>query len=179
MIEKAKQYAIEAHHGQKRKGANEDYVHHPIRVAETLRESGFPEAVVCAGYLHDVVEDTEVTRQNLDKEFGKEVANIVMAHTEDKEKSWQERKQHTINMVRTAPLNVKALVVADKWDNLQSIQAGLVTQGKQLWDLFNAGYERQKWYYESVEKAMWENLEDRVAPPFFHEYSELVKQTFD
>ncbi|TGB02005.1 HD domain-containing protein [Halobacillus salinus] len=176
MIEKAKQYATEAHRGQKRKGSDEDYVRHPIRVAKTLQEAGFNEATVCAGYLHDVVEDTDITLDDIEQEFGKEVAVIVAAHTEDKEKSWQERKQHTITVVKESSLDIKALIVADKLDNLQSISEGLSTQGDELWRLFNAGYEHQKWYYQSVAQAMGEGL--KSEPAFFRAYSRLVHLTF-
>ncbi|WP_309545135.1 HD domain-containing protein, partial [Halobacillus trueperi] len=57
MIEKAKAFAAKAHQGQKRKNASEDYVVHPIRVADLLKQAGFREELICAGYLHDVVED--------------------------------------------------------------------------------------------------------------------------
>ena len=74
MIEKAKDFATKAHAGQVRKNANVPYITHPIRVAERLQKSGFREALICAGYLHDVVEDTPVEIEDIEKEFGKEVA---------------------------------------------------------------------------------------------------------
>ncbi|MCA0972439.1 HD domain-containing protein [Halobacillus litoralis] len=176
MIEKARNFAIKAHSGQKRKSSDEDYVHHPIRVADQLQEAGFAEAVVCAGYLHDVVEDTDVTMEEIEASFGEEVAEIVAAHTEDKQKTWQERKQHTIDVVLEAPLPVKALIVADKLDNLRSIKEGLDKHGQELWNDFNAGHEKQKWYYQSIAEVMDKNT--TTTPPFFETYRTLVYQTF-
>ncbi|MBA2176607.1 bifunctional (p)ppGpp synthetase/guanosine-3',5'-bis(diphosphate) 3'-pyrophosphohydrolase [Halobacillus locisalis] len=178
MIEKARRIATEAHAGQKRKNSNEDYIVHPIRVAERLAAAGFGKEVVCAGYLHDVVEDTSVTQEDLEKEFGREVTALVAMHTEDKSKSWKERKQHTIDVVRSGSLEVKALIVADKLDNLQSIHNQLQA-GEPVWDAFNAGYEHQKWYYTSVRDVMSENLDPELVPRYFDEYDRLVKKTFD
>ncbi len=179
MIEKAKKVATRVHAGQKRKNSGDDYIVHPIRVAEQLDSAGFSEAVVCAGYLHDVVEDTSLTKEDIEKEFGQEVAALVAAHTEDKSKSWQERKQHTIDVVRSGSLEVKALIVADKLDNLQSIHGSLQQIGESIWKAFNAGYEQQKWYYTSVCEVMSDNIDQRLVPRYFAEYERLVKQTFD
>lgn len=179
MIEEAKAFATKAHAGQKRKNSNVDYIVHPVRVAKTLREAGFPEAVICAGYLHDVVEDTDYELSDIESHFGTEVKEMVAAHTEDKSQSWDARKTHTIETVQKAPLEVKALIIADKLDNLQSLCEDLDREGDAVWTHFNAGYEKQKWYNESIAEVMDEGLEEEEVPEFFHSYREQVKQTFD
>lgn len=179
MIEKAKTFATEAHEGQKRKGSDTDYIVHPTRVAKTLQQAGFRDEVVCAGYLHDVVEDTSYEMKDIEREFGTEVANLVAAHTEDKTKTWDERKQHTIDTLRRASNEIKALIIADKLDNLQSLKEDLHHKGEAVWKHFNAGFEKQKWYNQSIAEVMDEGLSHDDTPDFFHTYRKLVKQTFD
>ncbi|ASF37806.1 bifunctional (p)ppGpp synthetase/guanosine-3',5'-bis(diphosphate) 3'-pyrophosphohydrolase [Halobacillus halophilus] len=179
MIEKARHFAAEAHKGQKRKNSNMDYIVHPERVAESLLKAGFRPEVVCAGYLHDVAEDTPYTLQDIEKEFGEEVKALVAAHTEDKSKSWNERKSHTIQSVKEGSMDIKALIVADKLDNLQSLIQDLEVYGDKIWSNFNADYQHQKWYYQSISDMMADGLKEEDIPAFFNNYRQLVKQTFD
>lgn len=178
LLEKALQFATKAHEGQYRKTRNVPMISHPIRVAEVLKESGFSNEVVAAGYLHDTVEDTPVTIEEIEDEFGNEVARLVAGNTEDKSKSWEERKQHTIDWVKEAPLEIKALICADKWDNLQSMVEDYSTMGDTLWNSFKKGQEKQKWYFSQVAKNAFVGLKDEEIPSFFHLYQDLVFSFF-
>ena len=178
MLEKALQYATKAHEGQYRKTKNVPMISHPIRVAAILKEAGFTDDVVAAGYLHDTVEDTPVTIQDIKNEFGEEVARIVAGNTEDKSKSWEERKQHTIDWVKVAPIEIKALIIADKWDNLQSMVEDYATMGDTLWDSFKRGKEKQQWYFSQVAENAIAGLKQEEIPSFFHSYRELVAAFF-
>ena len=133
MLQKAKEFATMAHRGQRRKTSNLPYITHPIRVAKILEEAGCSDEVICAGYLHDVVEDTCYTIKDIEAHFGEQIASIVQAHTEDKSLTWQERKQHTISLVKSANKEIKQLIVADKLDNLLSIEEDLNTYGDVVW----------------------------------------------
>lgn len=76
---KAKDFAICAHKGQVRKSDKEKpMIIHPINVGNILEEYGFDENVVAAGYLHDVVEDTKYTIEDIENFFGKDIASLVM-----------------------------------------------------------------------------------------------------
>lgn len=176
--EKAKQFATKAHAHQLRKSSNEPYITHPIRVANRLKNAGLSDELVAAGYLHDVVEDTLVEIEEIQLEFGEEVAELVSAHTEDKSKSWKERKQHTIDTVKTANKEVKYLIVADKLDNLLSVEAALEEQGQDVWDHFNAGRDMQKWYNVSIAENMYVGLEAKDIPSFFHDFEDAVERVF-
>ncbi|HLS09067.1 HD domain-containing protein [Lentibacillus sp.] len=178
MKQKAKEFAEKAHEGQTRKSSGDPYITHPIRVAERLEKSGFSDELVSAGYLHDVVEDTPYEIEDIEEEFGIQVARLVSAHTEDKSKTWQERKQHTIDTVKYAAKDVKYLIVADKLDNLLSIEKEYKLQGDALWDNFNAGYEQQKWYNESIAKNMSTGLGEDEIPDYFREFKNTVKRVF-
>jgi len=76
LIEKAFDFAKKAHQGQKR-ASGEDYIEHPLRVAKTLKEMRLDSQTIAAGFLHDLPDDTKVTLQDIEKEFGKEVAFLV------------------------------------------------------------------------------------------------------
>ncbi|WP_239256185.1 HD domain-containing protein [Listeria ilorinensis] len=178
MYEKAKAYAQTAHEGQKRKITGEIYFSHPLNVARILRQAGFSEDVVIAGLLHDVVEDTLVTANEIEQEFGSHVAALVLSHTEDKTLSWEERKAHTIETVRTGNLEEKALIVADKYDNLSSIRYAMSSEGSAVWQHFNRGYDLQEWYYTSVAKVMLYGLDPREIPAYFDAYERMVRTVF-
>ncbi|MDZ5473285.1 HD domain-containing protein [Bacillus sp. 31A1R] len=178
MKEKALQFATKAHEGQLRKTTNTPMIEHPIRVAKTLESAGFKEEVVIAGYLHDTVEDTYVEFEDITREFGNEVTRIVAGNTENKDHSWEERKQHTIDHIKTAPLEIKALIVTDKLDNLKSLVEDEQRLGNDIWKSFKRGKEKQKWYFESVAVNMFEGLQTDEIPSFFYEYEQLVKDFF-
>lgn len=175
---KAKKFAEKAHEGQYRKNGNIPYITHPIRVAERLEDSGASEALVCAAYLHDVVEDTPVEMEEIEIEFGKQVAHLVRSHTEDKSKSWQERKQHTIDTLKVGNLDVKQLIVADRLDNLLSTEADLKQKGPKVWDMFNANYEKQQWYNQEIVKNMYHGVSKENIPGFFKLYEQAVTRVF-
>lgn len=179
MKTEAKEFATKAHTGQKRKNSNDEYITHPIRVAERLEREGFSEELVCAGYLHDVVEDTIYELEDIKERFGERVAFLVAAHTEDKSKSWKERKQHTIDTIKHADKEVKYLIVADKLDNLLGLELDLKLHGDSVWNNFNAGKEDQKWYNTSIVKNMKVGLQKQEVPMYFDEYENLVKRIFN
>lgn len=178
MIEKAKRFATNAHAGQTRKNSKAPYITHPIRVAKRLEMFGCSEALIAAAYLHDVVEDTDVALEDIEETFGTKIAELVAAHTEDKSKSWQERKQHTIDTLKHANKEVKYLIVADRLDNLLGLEKDLKEKGDAIWENFNAGPDKQKWYNENVVRNMYVGLEVKDIPAFFKEYEETVKRVF-
>ncbi|MBY0006817.1 phosphohydrolase [Priestia aryabhattai] len=178
LIKEARRYAEHAHTGQVRKLSDKPYIVHPINVGNILEKAGFSEKVIAAAYLHDAVEDTSVTLEEIVQRFGLEVAEIVEAHTEDKSKSWEERKQHTIQIVKTGSFEVKSLIVADKLDNLRSLKESYDQQGDTIWNSFKRGFEKQKWYYESISKYAEKGLEPSQIPSFFNTYKQEVNDFF-
>ncbi|SHG09818.1 HD domain-containing protein [Ornithinibacillus halophilus] len=178
LTEKAKEFSEKAHQGQSRKNSDVPYITHPIRVAKRLEEAGFSEELICAGYLHDVVEDTPYDIEDIKKLFGERVATLVLAHTEDKTKTWKERKQHTIDTIKNGEKEVKYLIVADKLDNLLSLEKDLKEQGVHVWNNFNAGIEQQAWYNRSIAENMFVGLNDDEVPSYFHEFEKAVHRVF-
>ena len=139
---------------------------HPISVAELLEEYGYDDNVVAAGYLHDVVEDTKYTIEDIEKEFGKDIASLVIGASErDKSLSWEERKQHTIDETKSLPLRNKLVVCADKINNLEDMMIKFEKNGNRDFSAFKRGEKEQKWYYTNVYKSLIYN-EDENLPIF-------------
>jgi (p)ppGpp synthase/HD superfamily hydrolase len=151
LIEKALQVAAMAHDGQYRKKTNIPYITHPIAVGMILMKAGYEDELIAAGILHDTVEDTPLTLKNVEESFGSKVARIVEGCSEpDKTLSWEDRKKHTIEYLKTAPLEVRVVVCADKLHNIRSISDDYQQMGEEVWTKFKRGKDQQKWYYQNV-----------------------------
>ena len=96
LINKAIHFAAEKHLYQCRKGGESPYILHPMEAMQIVQDIGGTHEEMVAAMLHDTVEDTNTTIEEIEKEFGKEVAKLVAICTEDKEKNWEARKQQTL-----------------------------------------------------------------------------------
>lgn len=150
-INKAIIFAAKAHEGQYRKSTNIPYITHPFAVGMLLQQEKCSEEVIAAGILHDTIEDTDVSYEELVEHFGETIAQLVQAVSEnDKSLPWEERKQRTINAISEASTAEIQIIIADKLHNLQSIRADLEIQGEDVWLRFNSGKQEQHWYYSSI-----------------------------
>lgn len=155
IVEKAILFAAKAHEGQVRKGTDIPYITHPYAVGMILMKYGCKEELVAAGLLHDTVEDTEVTIDEISEQFGEEAASIVAGCSEpDKSLSWEERKHQTIQYLRDASEEVRLVACADKLHNLRSIREAIEKEGESVWTRFNRGREKQNWYYWQVAASL-------------------------
>ncbi|MBD2843971.1 bifunctional (p)ppGpp synthetase/guanosine-3',5'-bis(diphosphate) 3'-pyrophosphohydrolase [Paenibacillus sp. IB182496] len=149
------EFAARAHKGQLRKGTDTPYISHPYGVAMILLQAGCKEEVVLAGLLHDTLEDTETTEDDLLRRFGSEVLRLVKGASEpDKGASWEDRKQHTLDFLRSADLDLRLLACADKLHNLRSVRREMETLQDRVWDRFKRGYDQQKWYYTGLVESL-------------------------
>lgn len=165
--EKARNFAIEAHKGQIRKSDKEKpMIMHPINTANILEEYGYDDNVVAAGYLHDVIEDTKYTKEDLLKEFNEDIVSLVLGATEiDKSLSWEERKEEAINKVKKLDLRHKLIVCADKISNLEDMRIIFEINGQKDFSAFKRGFDKQKWYYTEIYNSLIYN-EDKDNPMF-------------
>ena len=165
VIEKALMFAILAHSGQVRKGnPSEPAIIHPIAVAEILRQYGADYNVIAAAYLHDAVEDTEYTLEDIRRIFGEDIAHLVEVATEkDKTKSWEERKQAKIEAMKIKTLREKLIPIADKISNIEDMARIFNKRGFKDFSAFNRGEEKQEWYYRSIFNSLSLN-EDSQNP---------------
>ncbi len=159
LIFHAIQFASAAHAGQYRKNSKVPYLIHPLRVARIIIEAGCPETLAVAAILHDTVEDCFVTYDQIHRLFGAEVCELVRGASEpDKSAPWEQRKQHTIDFLRTAQDGLLLVAVADKLDNIRSIREDLALHGEFAWSRFKRGREHQRWYFENLAAVFSERL---------------------
>ena len=114
-------FATKAHSGMTRKGTNVPYIVHPIEAAAIVSTMTDDEEVIAAAVLHDVLEDTEATEDDLLARFGRRITELVIGESENKRRNfpaaltWKIRKQETITFLETeADTDAKMLALADK-----------------------------------------------------------------
>jgi len=180
LIDKAIGFAARAHKGQPRKIGGVPYIAHPVGVAFILQQMGCHETVVAAGLLHDTVEDTKVTPEEIQRNFGDEVAYIVAGCTElPKERNnWESRKLHMIRTLADAPISVKLVAAADKYHNLSHSLYNSRDGSRSMWGRFGRGIEQQAWYYRKVSESILSNNPDPERYPIFQQLLDVVDDLF-
>ena len=189
IVSKALLFATAHHQHQHRKGTKIPYMAHLLNVCKLLAESNCSDEILAAALLHDVVEDTDVTIEEVEEKFGGHVAEIVKGATEldklekkaiEKESSWQERKAHTIHFLEHEATTEQLLVSgADKLDNLRSIVYDHARAGEELWKRFNASKEQQAWYYSSIASILQAKGEGHaILADFGNEMEVLCRKVF-
>lgn len=194
-LNEAIEFAVKKHSGQFRKATTIPYILHPLEVLQILYSMRADTNVMIAGVLHDTVEDTDTSLDEIREIFGDDVAELVASNSEDKSKSWIERKQHTIDELANANERVKMLIMADKLSNIRSIAFDYNNIGDKLWERFNAPKEKQAWYYDGIldglydmqyipecEKAYWEItglFKDVFVKYYIDRGNEIIYQACD
>lgn len=177
-LEVAIHYATDCHEGQMRKGTKIPFIMHPLEVMQILHGMNADTNLLIAGLLHDVVEDTNATIEEIKDIFGDNVVELVGGHTEDKTKTWEERKNTEIRETLEAPLRLKMLVLADKLANMRSIRKDYLTLGNALWERFNAGLKQQAWYYGNMIEVLKDMQNYPETKVYYCELVELYKEVF-
>ena len=172
IIEKAVRVSVAAHGGQTRKGDDLPYIIHPFMVALKLAKYNFPDPVIAAALTHDVLEDTDFGEAKLRNELGDEVVEIVKAVTNDDSLPWEDKKKKYVETVRKGSEGAKAVAVADKIHNLESLLIAHAEQGPELWKKFNRGKEQKLWFENEVLKM----LKQTWKHPLIDEYESLLEQ---
>ena len=178
-IEYAIYYATKAHQGQKRKTEDVDMIFHPFTCGMLLQRNGCDEDIVCAGILHDVVEDTSYTFDDIEKEFGKTVRDYVYDASEpNKSLDWKERKMHTIEHIKKAPIGSKLIVACDKISNLSNLYECIKKYGEEnSWSKFKRNKDLQKWYYTNVYESCITGVDK--DHPIFNRYKNIIEELFE
>jgi guanosine-3',5'-bis(diphosphate) 3'-pyrophosphohydrolase len=174
----AAQFAAKAHAGQTRKTSATPYITHPLRVSRLLREYGCSDDVAVAAALHDVLEDTETKPEAIAAAFGPKVLKLVKGVSEDKSLPWEERKQRTIDSIRTASPDLLLLICGDKLDNVQDLRHEHKMLGERVWTYFTRPREEQCWYYRSLAKALQARADVHLAAPLIRAFVAEVEACF-
>lgn len=143
LVRAALEKARAAHAGQVRNGSGGmPYIEHPVTVAARLEELGYRDEVLAAALLHDVVEDSETTLEELRELFGDEVAGMVGALTDDESiDSYRERKAEHRERVAAADFEALAIYGADKLTNVVTLRIAFVAEGNAVRDEFKVPVE--------------------------------------
>ncbi len=136
--QKAVKFSVLAHQGQLRKGKSIAYVSHPLTVGIILARMGCSEELVIAGILHDVIEDTDYEKEDIEREFGKKVADLVSGVSEgNKKDSWTERKNKTLEKLKNSSEEVVKLKAADLLANMTDLCDDLKSEGGRAFTIFS------------------------------------------
>ena len=156
LVERAMRVASRWHRNHERKASDLPYITHPASVALILIKVGFDDdEILAAALLHDVVEDTACTLDQLAAQFPPKVVEYVAASTERKRDSngnrrnWHDRKQEHILHVAEASLAARAIVLADKLHNLGTMLYDLEA-GEDIWSRFGASPDNILSYYRAM-----------------------------
>lgn len=175
MIEEAAAFAERVHRGTFRKGTTIPYIVHPMETAVIV--SGFTdeEEMIAAALLHDVVEDAGVTGEELEARFGNRVKELVLAESEDKSKSWEQRKAFTLSHLADSSRDVKILALGDKLSNMRSTARDYMVIGDAVWERFNVKEKKMHaWYYCGIADA----LKELSTHFYYDEYVLLCRKVF-
>ena len=166
-LERAIRLCLRAHAGQVRKAdPGVPYASHPIHVAFLVREAGADEETVIAALLHDLLEDTDVTFEELEEAFGQRVARIVSELSEDKSLRWEQRKSRMVEHLRVASPEAKLVAAADKAHNLETLVAAHERVGPTIWRAFRRGAAATIGFHAEAYEAVRDGLPAPVAETY-------------
>ena len=160
LVSEAVAFAVKAHDGMRRKKSDLPYILHPMEAAVIVGTLTDDQNIIAAAALHDVVEDANITIEEIEEKFGRRVRELVEAETEDKradlppESTWQIRKEESLNILKnTNDIGVLMLWLGDKLANMRSIYRDFKVEGNNMWQRFNQKDPNlQAWYYRSIVK---------------------------
>ena len=190
VVDQAVSFACSAHAGAFRKGTDIPYIVHPIEVMKIVCGITGDQEVRAAAVLHDTVEDTPVTKNDIEVLFGSRVAELVASESENKregtpeKETWCIRKQETLDHLEKASKNVKIICLGDKLANMRDIARDYENLGEQLWERFNAPDDGKGlpgraanigWYYSGIVEKLKDDLSETVA---WKELDLLVRKVF-
>ena len=182
LVDEAIRFAVDVHAGTERRGKGFPYVIHVLEAMAIVATMTSDPELLAAAALHDTVEDTDVTPEQIRKRFGPRVASLVEAETDillaedGREKTWRERKQAAIDRLAAASREAKMVALGDKLSNMRAIARDYRVKGDALWHIFHApgGKADHAWHYHGLASSLAE-LEDTDA---YQEFTGLIDKVF-
>ena len=181
VLDRAIIFAVKAHAGTERRGKGYPYIVHPLEAVEIVATMTKDQELLAAAALHDTVEDTDVTVEQIRTEFGERVADLVATESDEmpagisEEDSWHSRKQAAIDRLAKASREAKMVALGDKLSNMRAIARDFADQGDALWNLFHAKDPKDhEWHYRGLAEALKE-LDGTYA---YQEFVKLINQVF-
>ena len=181
ILDKAIEFAVKAHSGFERRGKGYPYIVHPMEAVSIVATITKDQELLAAAALHDVVEDTDYTEEDIRKNFGERVAELVAAESDvviegkTESESWKERKEYAINRLSNLSYDAKIVAIGDKLSNARAMLYDYKSMGEKLWDKFHVNDPKlHKWHYEGLRNA----LSDLKGTVPYDEFSDIVDRLF-
>ena len=180
-LDKALRFAITAHSGVERRGKNFPYIVHPLEAVAIVASITPDQEMLAAAALHDVVEDTDYTEEDIRKEFGDRVAKLVASESDlvvegkNESESWVERKQFAIDRLAKLDRDGKIVSLGDKLSNARAMLQDYEKLGEELWNKFHVNDPKlHKWHYEGLR----DSLSELKGTYDYEEFCEIVGKLF-
>ena len=181
ILDRAIVFAVNAHQGTERRGKGFPYIVHPMEAVEIVATMTTDQELLAAAVLHDTVEDTNVTLDDIRREFGERVAKLVEEESDvfidgvSEADSWHERKQAAIDRLAQASRDAKMVALGDKLSNARIIYRDFVQKGDELWNIFHVtDVKEHEWHYRGLAESLKE-LEGTFA---YSEFTDLINKIF-
>ena len=181
LLDRAIVFAVRAHAGTERRGKGFPYIVHPMEAVEIVATMTSDQELLAAAVLHDTVEDTDTTVEQIRTEFGDRIASLVASESDtmpegvSEEDSWHARKQAAIDRLARASHDAKIVALGDKLSNMRAIARDYAQQGDALWNLFHVKDRKEhEWHYRGLAESLRE-LQDTFA---YKEFEQLINQVF-
>ena len=181
LLDRAIIFAVKAHAGTERRGKGFPYIVHPMEAMEIVATMTPDQELLAAAALHDTVEDTDVTVEQLRAEFGSRIAALVADESDEmpadipESASWHARKQAAIDRLARASRDAKMVALGDKLSNMRAIARDYAVQGDALWSLFHVKERKDhEWHY----RGLADSLRELEGTPAFQEFESLINQVF-
>ena len=179
LLDRAICFAVQAHHNTERRGKGFPYIVHPMEAVEIVATITADQELLAAAALHDTIEDTDVTVEQIREAFGDRVAELVHAESDqingelfngaNEEETWHARKQAAIDRLAKASHDAKIVALGDKLSNMRAIWRDYQIKGDDIWNIFHVKDKAShEWHYRGLAESLSE-LKDTFA------YQELVR----
>jgi len=181
LLDKAIVFAVQAHEGQERRGHGFPYVVHPLEAVSIVASITPDQELLAAAALHDVVEDCDISHEDVEREFGARVAKLVFDESEapmegSEESTWKARKQAAIDRLAAASYDSKIVAMGDKLSNMRAIARDYFDQGDDFWKIFHNDDPREhEWHY----RGLAESLSDLADTYAYKEFVVLIDKVFE
>lgn len=181
LLDRAIIFAVNAHRNTERRGKGFPYIVHPLEAVAVVATITPDQELLAAAALHDTVEDTDITVEQLRAEFGDRIADLVRSESDQftegvsEEDSWHERKLAAITRLKNASHDAKIVAMGDKLSNMRAIWRDYRTKGDDLWNIFHVKDKAShEWHYRGLADALAE-----LARTFaYKEFVALIDDVF-
>lgn len=185
LLDRAIIFAVKAHHNTERRGKGFPYIVHPLEAMEIVATITPDQELLAAAALHDVIEDTEVTVDELREMFGERIAYLVHAESDqidgvlfdgqNEEETWHARKQAAIDRLAAAPHDAKIVAMGDKLSNMRAIARDYKEKGDALWSIFHVKDKAShEWHY----RGLADSLSELSGTFAYQEFVRLIDEVF-